>query len=127
MDVFDLRAISSLAPMVDLTAGIIAMLVAVLAAHAVFIPKLHFHSPRLALAFLAISLLGLFTVVATLAAYPARVYLSSFIYVAVFALLGCVAPRSSPNKFQLRRRAVAGSAFMLFGVAFAWWLAFAPR
>jgi len=127
MEVFDLRAISSVAPMVDLTAGMFAMLVAFLAAHAVFIPKLYFQNPRLALAFLAISLLCLLAVVATLAIYPARIYLASFIYVVVFVILGCVAPRSSPCKFQLRRRAVAGSAFMLFGVAFAWWLAIAPR
>ena len=113
--------------MVDLTAGMFAMLVAFLAAHAVFIPKLYLQNPRLALAFLAISLLCLLAVVATLAIYPARIYLASFIYVVVFVILGCVAPRSSPCKFQLRRRAVAGSAFMLFGVAFAWWLAFAPR
>ena len=127
MEVFDLRAISAVAPMVDLTAGIFAMLVAVLAAHAVFIPKFYFHNPRLALAFLAISLPGLFAVVATLAIYPARIYLASFIYVVVFVFLGCVVPRSSPNKYELRRRAVAGSASMLFSVAFAWWLAFAPR
>ena len=113
--------------MVDLTAGIFAMLVTALAAHVVFIPRFYFHSPRLALAFLAISLLGLLAVVATLAIYPGRIYLASFIYVVLFVFLGCVAPRSSPNTLQLRRRAVAGSAVMLVGVAFAWWLAFAPR
>lgn len=54
MELFDLRAISSVAPMVDLTAGIFAMLVTALAAHVVFIPRFYFYSPRLALAFLAI-------------------------------------------------------------------------
>jgi hypothetical protein len=124
MEVFDLRAISSVAPKVDLTAGIFAMLVAVLAAHAVFVPKLDL---RFALVFVAISLLGLLAVVATLAIYPARIYFASFIYLVVFGFFGCILSRSSPNKFQLRRRAVAGSVFMLFSVVFAWWLAFAPR
>jgi len=127
MEDFDLRAISSVAPTIDLTAGIVIMLMTALIAHAVFIPKLYSHSPRLAIALLAASLLGLLSVAASLAAYPAKIYLTSSTYVAVFAFVGCLASRSSSNKFQLRRRAVAGSALMLFGVGFAWWLAFAPR
>ena len=124
MEVFDLRSISSVAPMVDLTAGLFAMLVAVLVAHAVVIPRLN---RRLAFAFLAISSLCLLTVVATLAISPGRIYLASLIYVAVFVALAGVVSLSVPNKFQLRRWAAAGSAFMAFSVAFAWWLAFAPR
>lgn len=124
MEVFDLRSISSVAPMVDLTAGIFAMLVAVLVAHAAFIPKLNLRS---ALAFVAFSLLCLLAVVATLAVSPGRIYLASLVYVVVFVLLGGIASHSSPNKPQLRRRAAAGSAFMFLSVAFAWWLAFAPR
>ena len=124
MEVFDLRSISSVAPMVDLTAGFFAMLVAVLVAHAVVIPRL---DRRSAFAFLAISSLCLLAVVATLAISPGRIYLASLIYVAVFLLLAGVVSFSAPHKFQLRRRAAAGSAFMTFSVAFAWWLAFAPR
>ena len=127
MEDFHLRAISSVAPTIDLTAGIVIMLMTALVAHAVFIPKLYSHSPRLAITFLAVSLLGLLSVVASLAAYPAKIYLASLIYVAVFAFVGCLASRRSSYKFQLRRRAVAASTFMLFGVGFAWWLAFAPR
>ena len=112
--------------MVDLTAGIIVMLVAVLVAYALFIPKLYFHHPRLGFVFLALSLLGLLPVVATLALYPARIYVATLIYVVVFVFSGCIVTRSSPNKL-LRRRALAGAALMFFGVALAWWLAFAPR
>ena len=124
MEVFDLRSISSVAPMVDLTAGIFAMLVAVLVAHAIFIPKLN---PRSAVAFVAISLLCLLAVVATLAVSPGRIYLASLIYVVAFLFLGGIASRSSLNKPQLRRRAAAGSVLMFLSVVFAWWLAFAPR
>ena len=124
MEAFNLRAISSVAPMLDLQAGLIAMFVAALVAHVILIPKL---SPRSALAFVAFSLLGLLAVAVTLAASPPRVYLASAIYVVAFVVWAGVVSRSSPNKFQLRRRAMAGSLSMLFGVAFAWWLAFAPR
>ena len=113
-----------MAPKVDLTAGIFAMLVAALVANVVLVSKLN---PRSALAFLAVSLPGLLAVVATPAIHPGRIHLASLIYAVAFVILGCVASRSSPNRYQLRRRAVAGSALMFFGVAFAWWLAFAPR
>jgi hypothetical protein len=110
--------------MVDLTAGIFAMLVAVLVAHSIFIPKLN---SRSALAFVAISLFCLLAVAATLAVFPSRIYLAGLVYVVVFISLAGVASRSSPNKPQLWRRAAAGSAFMFLSVAVAWWLAFAPR
>ena len=124
MEVFDLRSISSVAPMIDLTAGIVAMLLAALAAHLVLLPKL---SPRWALAFVAASLLALLAVVATLALYPTKLYFACLIYAVLFVVLGGVVSRGSPNKFQVRRRAAAGSTCMLLTVAFAWWLAFAPR
>lgn len=110
--------------MVDLTAGIFAMLVAALVAHFILIPKL---SSRSALAFVAISLLCLLAVVAMLAVFPSRIYLAGLVYVVVFIFLAGVASYSSPNKHQLRRQAAAGSALMFLSVAVAWWLAFAPR
>ena len=124
MEVFDLRSISSVAPLVDLTAGIFAVLVAVLVAHSILIPKLN---SRSALAFVAISLLCLLAVVTTLAVSPSRIYLAGLGYVVVFLFLAGVASHSSPNKPQIRRRAAAGSAFIFLSVAVAWWLAFAPR
>lgn len=124
MKSFDLSAVSSVAPMVDLRAGVVAMLVAALVAHAILVPKL---GVRPASIFLGMSLPGLFAVAATLALSPARLHVASLAYVVAFVVLAGVVSSSAPNRFQLRRRAMAGAASMLLGVAFAWWLAFAPR
>lgn len=127
MEAFDLRAISSLAPMGDLTAGIMIMLVAALVAHAAFVPKLCAHSWRKALVFLAVSLLAFLGVISVLPAHPRQLYLASAAYVAVFFVAGCLASRQAPGERQLRARALLGAAGMLVAVAVAWFAAFMPR
>ena len=67
MKSFDLSAVSSVAPMVDLRAGVVAMLVAALVAHAILVPKL---GVRPASIFLGMSLPGLFAALAVFAAFP---------------------------------------------------------
>jgi hypothetical protein len=127
MEAFDLRAVSSVAPRGDLIVGALIMFFAALVAHGALIFKLFPHSPRAALTVLLAFLLGIFAVAATLAVRPPRIYLASVLYIAAFVLVSHIATRGLPGKYASRRWTASGAAIMFIGVAFAWWIAVAPR
>jgi hypothetical protein len=127
MEGFDLRAVSSVAPRGDLIVGTLIMLFAALVAHGALIFKLFPHNPRAALTIALAFLLGVLAVAATLAARPPKIYLASFLYIAAFVLISHISIRDLPGKYAFRRWAAFGAAIMSVGVAFAWWIAVAPR
>jgi hypothetical protein len=127
MEGFDLRAVSSVAPQGDLIVGTLIMFFAALVAHGALIFKLFPHSPRAALTVLLAFLLGILAVAATLAVRPPKIYLASFLYVAAFVLISHISIRDLPGKYASRRWTAFGAAIMFIGIAFAWWIAVAPR
>lgn len=127
MEAFDFRAVSSVAPRTDLVLGTLIMFFAALVAHGALIFKLFPQSPRAALTVLLAFLLGVLAGAATLAIRPPRIYLASLLYIALFVVIGHVASLGLPGKYACRRWTAFGAAMMFMGVAFAWWLAVAPR
>jgi hypothetical protein len=124
---FDLRAISSLAPMDDLVFGVIAMLVAAALANLFIIPKLFSLDARAATALLVITALGLIAAVATLATEPRELYFAVLIYVVVFMLVGLAVSWRSIGWRQAALRVVGGSACMFVALFVAYAAAFMPR
>lgn len=127
MRAFDLPAIGSVAPTLDLQAGLVLMGVAAVIAHGAVLPPLHARNQRAALALSLAFLLGAGLLVATLQAAPQRFYAASLAYVVAFLLGATFAARNAADTFVLRRRILLGAALMAASVAIAWWLAFAPR
>ena len=127
MQAFDLRAVSSVAPRTDLVLGVLIMFFAALVAHGALIFKLFPHSPRAALTMLLAFLLGILMVAATLAVRPAGIYLANVLYIAAFVLVSHMVSRALPGKHAARRWTASGATLMFVGVAFAWWVAVAPR
>ena len=127
MEALDLRAVSSVAPRTDLVLGVLIMFFAALVAHGALIFKLFPHSPRAALTMLLAFLLGMLAVAATLAVRPPMIYLASVLYIAAFVLVSHMMSRGLPGKHAARRWTASGAALMFVGVAFAWWVAVAPR
>ena len=127
MEAFDLRAVSSVAPRTDLVLGVLIMFFAALVAHGALIFKLFPHSPRAALTMLLAFLLGILMVAATLAVRPPGIYLASVLYIAAFVLVSHMVSRALPGKHAARRWTASGATLMFVGVAFAWWVAVAPR
>lgn len=123
----DVRTISSMAPLRDLEAGIAIMLLCALFAHAAILPRLGSYNPRIALALLIESLLGVLAVAATVVIAPRKLYLAGFTYVAVFVVIAGIASRHALEKARLRKHVLLGAALMAASVAVAWWMAFAPR
>ena len=124
---FDLRAISSLAPMGDLVFGVIAMLVAAAVANLLIIPKLFSLDARAARALLAVTSLGLIAALATLATWPPKLYFAVLIYVVLFMLVGLAVSWRSIGWPQAALRVVGGSACMLVALFAAYVAAFLPR
>lgn len=127
MNAFDLRAISSVAPLLDLQVGIYLMLFAAVIAHALVLPKMGAARLRSAVAFIAVSLLGVAAIMATLAMQPRRLHLACAAYVLVFAVAASVASRGMQHRPSIHKRIFPGAAIMLTSVVLAWWVAFAPR
>ena len=124
---FDLRAISSLAPMGDLVFGIIAMLVAAALANLLIIPKLFSLNAHAARTMLAITALGLIASVATLLIAPPKLYFAVLIYVVSFTVVGLTVSWRSIGWPQAALRVVGGSACMLLALFLAYIAAFMPR
>ena len=124
---FDLRAISSLAPMGDLIFGIIAMVVAAALANLFIIPKLYALNARAARTLLGVTALGLLAAVATLAIEPPELYFAVLAYVASFMLVGLVVSWRSIGWPQAALRVVGGSACMFIALFVAYVAAFLPR
>ena len=124
---FDLRAISSLAPMGDLVFGIIVMLVAVVLANLVILPKLFSRDSRSATILLSVTVLGFVVAAATLAIWPRKLYLTVLIYVFSFTLVGLAVSRRSIGGSQAIARVAGGSLCMFIALAVAYAAAFMPR
>ena len=124
---FDLRAISSLAPMGDLVFGIIAMLVAAALANLFIIPKLFSLDARAAIALLGVTALGLIAAVATLVTEPPKLYFAVLTYVVSFMLIGLAVSWRSIGWPQAALRVVGGSACMFVALFVAYVAAFLPR
>jgi hypothetical protein len=123
----NLRALSSVAPLGDLQAGICVMLLAVSIAHVAIVPRLCADSPRTTGGFLLCSALGLVAVVTALMTLPRAFYAASVVYVAAFAVAASIASNASAARFALRKRILLSVAVMLASIAVASWMAFAPR
>ena len=124
---FDLRAISSLAPMGDLVFGIIVMLVAAVVANLVILPKLFSRDSRSATILLSVTVLGFVVAAATLAIWPRKLYLAVLIYVVAFMLVGLAVSRRSIGGPQAMTRIAGGSLCMFIALAVAYAAAFMPR
>lgn len=124
---FDLRAISSLAPMGDLVLGIVVMLAAMAIANLAIVPKLFSRDRRAAKVLLAVTLAGLVAAIATLALWPRELYFAAFLYVVAFALIGVAVSWRSIGWPQTIARIAGGSACMFVAVVLAYAAAFMPR
>jgi len=124
---FDLREISSVAPVGDLALGIALMLAATSIAHLAIIPKLLSRNARRAKALLILTSFGVIAAIATLAVSPPSLYLATLIYAAAFTVTGLALSWHSIGWRQALARAAVGSACMLVAIAVAHWVAFAPR
>lgn len=124
---FDLRAISSLAPMGYLVFGLIVMLQAVVLADLVILPKLFSRDSRSATILLSVTALGFFVATATLAPWPRMLYLTVLIYVVTFTLVGLAVSRRSIGGTQAIARVAGGSSCMFIALVVAYADAFMPR
>ena len=124
---FDLRAISSLAPMGDLLFGIIVMLVATVLANLVILPKLFSRDSRSAMILLSVTVLGFVVATATLAIWPRKLYLTVLIYVVSFTLIGLAVSQRSIGGAQAMARIAGGSLCMFIALVVAYAAAFMPR
>ena len=124
---FDLRAISSLAPMGDLVFGIVAMLVAAGIANLCIIPKLFLLDARAATALLGVTVLGLIAAVATLVSEPPKLYLAVLTYIVSFMMIGLAVSWRSIGWPQAALRVLGGSACMFAALFVAYVAAFMPR
>ena len=124
---FDLRAISSLAPLGDLVFGIIAMLVAAALANLLVIPKLFSIDARAGRAVLAVTSLGLIAAVATLASNPPKLYFAVLIYIVSFTLVGLALSWRTLGWLQSTLRVIGGSACMFIALFVAYVAAYLPR
>ena len=124
---FDLRAISSLAPMDDLVFGIVAVLVATALANLAILPKLFARDPRSATILLAVTGLGFAVATATLAIWPRKLYFAVLIYVLAFTLVGLVASWRSIGWPQAVARVVGGALCMFIALTVASVAVFMPR
>ena len=124
---FDLRAISSLAPMSDLVIGILVMLVAAVLANLVILPKLYSRDSRSATILLSVTVLGVVVAAATLAIWPRKLYLTVLIYVVSFTLVGLAVSLRSIGGAQAIARVAGGSLCMFIALLVAYAAAFMPR
>ena len=124
---FDLRAISSLAPMGDLAFGLIAMLVAAALANLLIIPKLFSLDARAARALLTVTALGFVAAVATLVTQPTRLYFAVLTYIVSFMLVGLAVSWHTIGWPQAALRVVGGSACMFIALSMAYVAAYLPR
>ena len=124
---FDLRAISSVAPLADLTFGITLVLLAFAIANFATLPKLFSRDPRAAKLLLALSICGFAVSVATLAAWPSKLYLAVLYYVVAFTVIGLAVSWRSIGWPQAIARVVGGSTCMFVALSVAYAAAFMPR
>jgi len=124
---FDLRAISSTAPVGDLVFGVIVILVAAAIANLAIIPKLMSRDALSARILIFIAILGWIAGAATLAVQPPKFYLVALTYVVAFLLIGLAVSWRNIGRSQAIVRVVGGSAFMFVALAAAYWVANAPR
>jgi hypothetical protein len=124
---FDLRAISSLAPIGDLVFGIMVMVAAAALANIVVVPKLFSVNARAATVLLAVTTLGFIAAVATLATVPPKLYFAVLVYIVLFAFVGLAVSWRTIGGFQAALRVVGGSACMFIALFVAYVAAFMPR
>lgn len=124
---FNLRQISSVAPIGDVVFGLIIVLVAVAVANLAIIPKLFSYNARLAKALLAVTVLGCSAAVITLATQPRQFYFVVGVYIVIFMLSGFSLAWHSIGWRQTTVRVLLGSIGMLVVLTIAHWIAYAPR
>ena len=124
---FDLQAISAVAPIGDLVFGIVVICVAVLVANLAVLPKVASRNSQAAAVLFGVTALGIAATLTVLAVQPPSIFLVVLVYVVAFTLTGLAIAWRDVERFQATVRVVGGSACMLLALAVAQWVAHAPR
>ena len=124
---FDLQAISSVAPRDDLLFGLAIICGTVLLANLIVLTKLDSVRSVAAGMLPLITLVGAVSSIAVLHFRPPSIYRAVLQYILAFTLIALFAAWQSNSRVRALVHVLAGSALMLVGLTVAQWIANAPR